>query len=54
MCCAELVGLERRAMSYGSKLSSLGSTFGSSKPKLARPTSQQKFSILSEIEKEEL
>jgi hypothetical protein len=53
VCCAELVGLERRAVSYGSRLSSLVGTFGS-KAKLARPASQQKFVILSEIEKGEL
>lgn len=50
---AELTGLERRALSYGSRLSSLGSAYGG-KAKLARPASQQKFSILSEIEKGEL
>ncbi|EIE24821.1 hypothetical protein COCSUDRAFT_32835 [Coccomyxa subellipsoidea C-169] len=49
----ELVGLERRAVSYGSRLSSLGSSYGS-KAKLVRPASQQKFVILSEIEKGEL
>ncbi|CAL8464106.1 g3641 [Coccomyxa elongata] len=49
----ELTGLERRALSYGSRLSSLGSAYGG-KAKLARPASQQKFSILNEIEKGEL
>ena len=48
---AELPRMERRSMSLGSRLHSLG---GPQKPKMGRAVSYQKFSILNELEKGQL
>ena len=48
---AELPRMERRSMSLGSRLHSLG---GPQKPKMGRAVSHQKFSILNELEKGQL
>jgi len=48
---AELPKMERRSMSHGSRLHSLGA---SQKSKLSRIASQQRFTILNELEKGQL